>query len=187
MVAVASVAKWCPSAEMYDFLPLLWSRSGANAKIYELWLLLWCRSGAPMLRYKICCRCFRLEVVPMLRCTICCRCFGLEVVVPQCQKGRFVAVALVMKWCPSVPLLRFVAVALAAKFCLSAKKYDVLPLLWSGSGDTVPGCTICCCWFGFEVLPQCQDVRLFVVALFSKWCPSNKMFDLMLFLVSKWS
>ena len=28
-VTVALVSKWCPSAKMYDVLPLLWSRSGA--------------------------------------------------------------------------------------------------------------------------------------------------------------
>ena len=35
---------------------------------------------------------------PILRCTICCRCFGLEAV-PGCLDIRFVAVALVSKWC----------------------------------------------------------------------------------------
>ena len=51
----------------------------------------------------------------MLRCAICCRCFGLEVV-PQWQDMRFVAVALVSKWCPN------------AKIC------DLLTLLWFRSG-----------------------------------------------------
>ena len=72
----------------------------------------------------------------MLRSTICCGCFGLEVV-HQWSEVRFVAVALVSKW------------------CASAKTYDLLPLLWSGSGAPVLTCTICCRSFGLEVVPQC--------------------------------
>ena len=139
-VAVALVSKWCPNAKMYDSLPLLWSRSGApipnvrfdavalvskwcpNAMMYDLLPLLWSRSGAPM-----------------LRCTICCRCFGLEVV-PQWKEVRFVAVAVVSKWCPN------------------AKMYDLLPLLWSRTGAPMLRRTICCRCFGLDVVPQFQDV-----------------------------
>ena len=125
-VAVALVSKWCPNAKMYDLLPLLWSRSGA----------------------------------PIPRCAICCRGFGLEVV-PQIQHVRFVAVALVSKWCPN------------------AKMYDLLPLLWSRSGAPIPRCAICCRGFGLEVVPQIQHVRFVAVALVSKWCPNCKMYDLL--------
>ena len=157
-VAVALVSKWCPNAKMYDSLPLLWSRSGApmlrcsiccrgfglevvpqsqdvrfvavalaskwclNAEMYDLLPLLWSRRGDP---------------IP--RCTICCRCFGLEVV-PQCEDVRFVAVALVSKWCPN------------------AKMYDLLPLLWSRTGAPMLRRTICCRCFGLDVVPQFQDV-----------------------------
>ena len=167
-VAVALVSKWD------DLLPLLWSRSGApmprcticchclvskwclNAKMYDLLPLLWSRSGAPM-----------LDLLPLLwpqSCarflsgTICCCCFGREVV-PQFQDVRFVAVALVAKWCPN------------------SKMYDLLPLLWSRSGAPMLRCTICCRCFGLEVVPHCQDVRFVAVALVSKWCPSAKMYD----------
>ena len=66
--------------------------------MYDLLPLLWSRSGAAN-----------------LRCTICCHCFGLEMV-PQIKDVRFVAVALVSKWCPN------------------AKMYKLLPLLCSRSG-----------------------------------------------------
>ena len=46
---------------------------------------------------------------------MCCRCFGFEAVL-QCEGVRFVAVAVVSKWCPN------------------AEKYDMLPLLWSRIG-----------------------------------------------------
>ena len=170
---------------MYDLLPLLWPRSGAPilrctvccrcfglevvphcenvrfvavalasklcpiSKWNDLLLLLWSRSGAP---------------IP--RCTICCRCFGREVV-PQFQDVRFVAVALVSKWCPN------------------AKMYDLLPLLWSRSGAPLPRCTICCRCFGLEVVPQCQDVRLRCFGLASKWRPNAKMYDLLPLLWSR--
>ena len=163
---------------MYDSLPLLWSRSGApmlrcticcrcfgrevvpqfqdvrfvavgfvpkwcpNPKMYDLLPWIWPRSGAPM-----------------LRCTICCRCFGLELV-PHFLDGRFVAVALVSKWCPN------------------AKMYDLLPLLWSRSGAPMKRCTICCRCFGLEVAPQCLDVRSIAVALAAKWCPLLRSFGL---------
>ena len=107
-----------PGAKMYDLLPLLWSRSNAN----DLLLLLWSRSDAPMRRY-----------------TICCHCLGFEVV-PQCSYLRFVAVALVSKWCPN------------------AKMYDLLPLLWFRSGAPMLLFTICCRCFGFEAVPQFEDV-----------------------------
>ena len=156
-----------PGAKLYDLLPLLWSRSNAN----DLLLLLWSRSDAPMRRYTICCLCSGLEVVPpnaemydlrpllwsprcpnaemydllpllwfrsgalMLRCTICCHCFGFEVV-PQCYYLRFVAVALVSKRCPN------------------SKMYDLLPLLWPRSIFSMLRCTICCCFFDFEVVAE---------------------------------
>ena len=119
-----------------------------------------------MMKITICCGCFGLEVVrprsvaQMLRCAMCCRCFGLKVV-PQCQDARFVAVALVSKWCPN------------------SKTYDLLPLLWSRSGAPMLRCTISCRCFGLEVVPQCQDVRFVAVAVFSKWCPNAKMYDLL--------
>ena len=50
LVAAALVWQWCPSAKMYDLLPLLWSGR-----------------CAPMLRCTICCRCFGLEVVPQCK------------------------------------------------------------------------------------------------------------------------
>ena len=31
--------------------------------------------------------------------------------------------------------------------------------------------TICCCCFGLEVMPQCEDIRFVAFALDSKWCP----------------
>ena len=73
---------------------VLVSKRCFSAKVYDLLPLLWSRSGAPMQKN-----------------TICCRCFGLEVV-PRYQEVRFVAAALVSKWCPSgkmddlLPLLR---------------------------------------------------------------------------------
>ena len=99
-VAVAFVSEWCPCATMYDLLTLFWSGSGAPVltKMCDLLPLLWSPSGVPVLRH-----------------TICCRCFGRDVV-PQCQEARFVAVALVSKWCSS------------------AKKYDLFRLPWCRSG-----------------------------------------------------
>ena len=117
--------------------------------MYDLLPLLWSRSGAPM-----------------KRCTICCRCFGLEAV-PQFQDVRFVAVALVSKWCPN------------------GKRYDLLPLLWSRSGDPMKRCTICCRCFGLEAVPQFQDVRFVAVALVSKLCPNAKIYDLLPLLWSR--
>ena len=206
---------------MYDLLPLLWSRS-----------------GAPMERGTICCRCFGLEVVPpfkdvrfvavalvskwcpnskmcdllpllwsrsgapMLRCTICCRCFGLEAV-PQFQDVRFVAVALVSKWCPNAKMYDLLPLPVASKWrphakmydllplllastwCPDAKMYDLLPLLWSRSGVPLLRCTICCRCFGLEVVPQFQDVRFVAVALVSKLCPNAKMYDLLPLLWSR--
>ena len=73
--------------------------------------------------------------------------------------------------------VRFVAVALVSKWCLSAKMYDLLPLLWPRSGAPILRCTVCCRCFGLEVVPHCQDVRFVAVALVSKWCPSAKMYD----------
>ena len=155
----------------------------------------------------------------MLRCTICCRCFGLEVV-PQCEDVRFVAVALVSKWCPNakmydlLPLLwsrsgapmlrctircrcfgrevvpqwkevRFVAIALVSKWCPNSKMYDLLPLLWSRNGGPMKRCTICCRCFGLEAVPQFQDVRFVAVALVSKLCPNAKIYDLLPLLWSR--
>ena len=124
-----------------------------------------------------------------LRCTICCRCCGLEVV-PQCWDVRFVAVALAPKWCPH------------------SKKYDLLPLLWFGSGASLLRCTTCCRCFGLEVVPKCfgapllrfticyrcfhleavsqfYDVRFVAVALVSEWCPIAKMHDVLPLLWSR--
>ena len=172
-VAVALASRWCPNAKMYDLLPLLWSRSGApilrcaiccsgfglevvpqfqdvrfvdvalvskwcpNAKMYDLLPLLWSRSGAPM-----------------LRCTICVRGFGLEVV-PQFQDVRFVAVALVSKWCPNAKMYDLLPLLWSRSGVPNAKMHDVLPLLWSRSGAPMKRCTICCFCFGLEVVPQC--------------------------------
>ena len=109
------MSKNFPNAEMYDFLPfalVLTPILGCticcgcfgvevvrNAKMYDLFLLLRSRSGALT-----------------LRCTICCCCFGLEVV-PQCFDVRFVAVALVSKWCHNAKMYDFLLM------------YDLLPLL----------------------------------------------------------
>ena len=142
--AVALASKWCPNSKMYDLMPLFWPRSGTpNSKMRDLLPLLWSPSGAPM-----------------LRCTIRCRCFGLEVV-PHCQDVRFVAVALVSKWCPS------------------AKMYDCVALVWPRSGAPLLRCTTCCRCFGLEVVPQCQDVRFAAIVWVSKWCCNAKMYDLL--------
>ena len=153
-------SKWCRSAKMYDSLPLLWFESGApmlrstvccrccslkvvpqcedvrfvavvlvskwcpRAKRYNLFPLLWSRIGAPMLISALCCRHISLEVVPPCE------------VVPQCDDRRFVAAALVSKWCSS------------------ANMYDLLPFFWSRSGAPVLRCTICCHCFGFEAVTQ---------------------------------
>ena len=79
-VAGVLVSKWCPSTEMYDLLPVSWSRSGAlalrctmrcqclglevvpvlvskwcpSSKMYDLLPVSWSRSGAPTLRCTIC-------------------------------------------------------------------------------------------------------------------------------------
>ena len=115
-VAVALVSKWRPSAKMCHLV----SKRCPSANMYDVLPLFWFRSGASVRRY-----------------TICCRCCGLEVV-PQCRKVRYVAVALVSKWCPDT------------------KKYDLLPLLWSRSGAQVVRWTICCRCFGLQLAPpQC--------------------------------
>ena len=73
-----------------------------NARIYGVLLLLCSRKYAHV-----------------LCCTTCCRCFDLEVV-PECWDVRFVAVALVSKWCPS------------------ARMHDLLPLFWFEHNLSVP-------------------------------------------------
>ena len=152
-----------PISKMYDLLPLLWSRSGAP----KLRCTICCRCfGAPVLRCTICWLLWPRSGAPMLRCTICCRCLGREVV-PQFQELRFVAVALVSKWCPN------------AKMC------DLLPLLWPRSGAPMLRCAICCRCFGLEVVPQFQNERFVAVALASRWCPNAKMYDLLPLLWSR--
>ena len=134
------IPDWCPNAKMYKLLPVLWSRSGGPM----LTCTVCCRCFGLMLRCTICC-CFGLEVVShfqKVKCIIGCLCFGLEVV-PQCKDVRFVAVALVSKWCPNAKNVRFAAVALVSKWCLPSKMYDLLPLLWSRSGASFSGCAIC--------------------------------------------
>ena len=146
-----------PNGKMYVAVP--------SVKKYDLLPLLWSRNGAPVRRCTICCRCFGLEVVkkynwfslkwctsarkhdllpshwsrsgaPVLGRTTCCRVFGLEVV-PQCDDQRFVAAALVSKWCSS------------------ANMHDLLPFFWSRNGAPVLRCTIGGGCFGLEAVHQC--------------------------------
>ena len=128
--------------------------------MYDLLPVSWSPSGAPE-----------------LRCMVYYRCVGLEVV-PQHKDKRFVAGVLVSKWCPST------------------KINDLLPVSWSRSGAPAQKCTICCWCLGLKVvrpalrfrnycrclglLPQHKDVRFVSGVLISKWCPSTKMYDLML-------
>ena len=72
-----------------------------------------------------------------------------------------------------------------SKWCPDAKMYDLLPLLWFRSGAPMLRCTICCCCFGLEAVPQFQDVRFVAVALVSKWCPNAKMYGLLPLLWSR--
>ena len=67
----------------------------------------------------------------------------------------------------------------ALEVMLSAKMYDLLPLLWFRSGVPVLRCKICYRCFGLEVVHQCQDERFVAVALVLKWCPNAKMYDLL--------
>ena len=46
-------------------------------------------------------------------------------------------------------------------------------------------CTICCRCFGFEVVPQCQDVRFVAVAVVSKYVPNAEMWYLLPLLRSR--
>ena len=159
----------CFDSRFVDFA-LVWKRC-PSAKMCDLFLLLWSRNGAPM-----------------LKCAIRCRCFGFEK--PQCEE--------VSKWCPNakiseLPVLRHY------------EMQQLLPLLWLRSFASVPSRTVCCRCLDLEVVPQSQGARFiavglvsnrcrnvktwvfFVVALFSKWYPSDKMYDVNIFLISKWS
>ena len=104
--------KWCSNVKMYHLADALATAPMFWCTIF-CWLLpqilhvgfvafalLWmrCRKSEtydllPLLRTR--------NGVPLLRCMMCCRCFGLEMVL-QCWGLRFVAVALVSKWCPNV-------------------------------------------------------------------------------------
>ena len=55
----------------------------------------------------------------------------------------------------------------------------MLPLLWLWSGGPMLRCTICCHCFGFEVVPQFENVWFVAVALASKWCPNARRYDLL--------
>ena len=149
-----------PGAKLYDFLPLLWSRSNAH----DLLLLLWSRSDAPMRRYTICCFCSGLEVVPPNA-----KMYDLK---PLFWSPR----------CPNAEMYDFVAAALVSKWCPNAKMYDLLPLLWFRSGAPLLLFTICCRCFGFEAVPQFEDVWFFAVALASKYFLNAMVYDLLLFL-----
>ena len=154
-VPAALASNCCPNANMCNVFALLWppSKWCPHSKMYDL-PLLWSRNSARILRWTMCCRRFCLEVVPQkLECAICCRCF-VEVV-PQFQAVRFLAVALVSKWCATAkkcdlfPLLclRSRAPMLRYTICCRCCSYEVEPQLLR--------CTICCCRFGLEVVPQC--------------------------------
>ena len=73
---------------------------------------------------------------------------------------------------------------MVSKWCPSAKKYDLLSLLWNRSGAPVLRSTLCCRCFGLEVVPQCY-VRFVAVVLVSKWCPSTEKSDLLPLLGSR--
>ena len=158
------IPDWCPNAKMYKLLPVLWSRSGGPM----LTCTVCCRCFGLMLRCTSCC-CFGLEVVShfqKVKCIIGCLCFGLEVV-PQCKDVRFVAVALVSKWCPNVKMYdlllllcsRSGAPILRCTICCHCfvvpQCYDLLPLLWPRSGAPILKCTNCCHCFGPELVLQC--------------------------------
>ena len=102
----------------------------------------------------------------MLRCTIWHRWSNLEAV-PQCWDVRFVAVALVSKWCPNSKML---------------------PLLWSRSGDWSPMRTyrICCCrCFGREMVSPCPNLRFVAIFVVSECFPHAQMYDLLSLLRSQ--
>ena len=80
--------------------------------------------------------------------------------VPRYEDVRFVAVALVSKWCPDTNI------------------YDLLPLLWPRSGVPMMRCTICCYCFGSNWCPN-ENVRFVAVTLVSKWCSNAKIYDML--------
>ena len=134
------MSKWRPSAKMCHLV----SKWCPSANMYDVLPLFWFRSGASV-----------------RRCTICCRCCGLEVV-PQCRKIRYVAVALVSKWCPDT------------------KKYDLLPLLWSRSSAPVVRWTICCRCFGLQLEPPSAKKQDLMLLLWSRsGAPMLKKCDLL--------
>ena len=55
-----------------------------------------------------------------------------------------------------------------------------MPVSWSRSGGPALRCTISCHCLGVEVVPQHEDVRFVAGVLVSKWCPSTKMYVLLL-------
>ena len=94
-----------PSTNMYNLLPVSWSRSDAPELKYDAFSVSLTRRGAPARRCIICCRCLG-SGAPAPRCAVCCRCLGLEVV-PQHSDIRFIADLLPVSWSRSgVPALR---------------------------------------------------------------------------------
>ena len=115
----------------------------------------------------------------MKRCTICCRCFGFEVV-PRCEDVRFVAVALVLNWCPNAEMYDLLPL-----FWFRSDANDLLLLLWSRSGAPMRRYTICCLCSGLEVVPPNAKMYDLRPVLWSPRCPNAEMCDLLPLLWSR--